>query len=201
MNPGPRFVFLVPARLIAIAACCAMVSCSGTIGRLREDSRRAAAERVAKWRGHRALPPAAEAPSDANAAAQTAPAPASRDAEMPQQPDQPAAASSEDFKEFVKALRRAVKARDAVALAAMMTPDFGYNLTPVMSGPGVFEFWDKNNLWGELEKVVRTEFRSFKGYMVAPPKFADPTQPYAGYRAGIRKTPDGWRFAYFVTGI
>lgn len=105
-----------------------------------------------------------------------------------------------DFQAFLGRLRQAVKAHDVNTLAGMMTPDFGYRLEPVGSGDGVFQYWDENNLWPELDAVISENFQAKDTYMVAPPQFADPAAQYDGYRAGIRRVNGSWKFAYFVNG-
>lgn len=105
-----------------------------------------------------------------------------------------------DFQAFVERLRKAVAARDMNAIAGMMTPDFGYSLNPVKSGPGVFQFWDENNLWPELEGILNDKFAKKGDFWVSPAQFADESLNYDGYRAGIRRVNGSWKFAYFVNG-
>src|SRR5438874_5234545 len=105
-----------------------------------------------------------------------------------------------DFQAFVGRLRKAVAAKDMNALATMMTPEFGYNLKPEMSGEGVFKYWDEQNLWPELEGILSEKFVKKGDYMVAPPQFADESLNYDGYRAGIRRVNGSWKFVYFVNG-
>jgi hypothetical protein len=105
-----------------------------------------------------------------------------------------------DFDAFVSRLRKAVAAHDVNTLAPMMTSDFGYSLNPERSGEGVFQYWDENNLWPELEGILSEKFVKKEDYMVAPPQFADPSLNYDGYRAGIRRIKGSWKFAYFVNG-
>jgi hypothetical protein len=105
-----------------------------------------------------------------------------------------------DFQAFVGRLRKAVKAHDVNTLASMMTEDFGYRLEPVGSGPGVFQYWDENDLWVELDGILSEKFVRKDAYMVAPPQFADEAAQYTGYRAGIRRVKGSWKFAYFVNG-
>ncbi len=100
--------------------------------------------------------------------------------------------------EFLLELRTAVGRKDMPAIAALMTPNFGYSLNPPMEGAGVFQYWDENNLWGELFLVVKEPFLDAGGWRVAPPEFVDPAANYTGYRAGLVRTPEGWKFAYFV---
>lgn len=108
------------------------------------------------------------------------------------------------FLGFVGRLRRAVAAHDAEAVAGMMTADFGYLLeaTPEDSGEGkgVFAYWDRANVWPELQLVLNERFvPSGSAYMVAPPEFAA-EETYHGYRAGLQLVNGGWKFAYFVKG-
>jgi hypothetical protein len=113
---------------------------------------------------------------------------------------QPEEDASVDFQGFVGRLRKAVRAHDLNMLASMMTEDFGYRLEPEASGPGVFKYWDENNLWTELDGIISERFVPKGNYMVAPPQFADPSSEYSGYRAGIRRINGSWKFAYFVNG-
>ena len=105
-----------------------------------------------------------------------------------------------DFQAFISRLRKAVQARDMETVASMMTPDFGYSLNPERSGDGVFQFWDENGLWPELEGILSEKFVKKEDFMVAPPQFANPAVTYDGYRAGIRRVNGSWKFIYFVNG-
>ena len=112
-----------------------------------------------------------------------------------------------DLQAFVGRLRKAVAKRDVETIKSMMTPTFGYKYEPKMegiepnaTGPGVFQYWDQENLWPELEGILSERFVKYQGYMVAPPQFADPSLNYDGYRAGITRVKGSWKFAYFVNG-
>jgi hypothetical protein len=112
-----------------------------------------------------------------------------------------------DFQAFVGRLRKAVAKRDVETIKSMMTPNFGYKYEPKMegiepnaNGPGVFQYWDQENLWPELEGILSERFVKYQGYMVAPPQFADPSLNYDGYRAGLTRVKGSWKFAYFVNG-
>lgn len=101
------------------------------------------------------------------------------------------------FQSFIGRLRIAVSKHDVAMVASMMTPDFGYRLEPLGEGDGVFQYWDENNVWPDLDMVLHEKFGPSGVYMVAPVNFAtDPN--YTGYRAGLRQVNGGWRFAYFV---
>lgn len=102
------------------------------------------------------------------------------------------------FQAFVSRLRKAAAKRDIQMLANMMTPDFGYSWAPGGEGPGVFDYWNKQNLWPELNLILREPFVLSGDFMVAPPEVG--TDPdYNGYRAGLRLVNGSWRFAYFVS--
>ena len=123
---------------------------------------------------------------------------AKKKAENPQEPQ------DIDFQAFVGRLRKAVQARDVNTIASMMTPDFGYIMgdSPDQDrrGEGVFQFWDENGLWPELEGILSEKFVEKGDFMVAPPQFANPALEYDGYRAGIRRVNGSWKFVYFVNG-
>jgi hypothetical protein len=109
-----------------------------------------------------------------------------------------------DFQAFVGRLRKAVKAHDMNTLASMMTPNFAYVLGATQAedrqGAGVFQYWDENSLWIELDGILSERFVQKETYMVAPSQFADPASDYTGYRAGIQRVNGSWKFAYFVNG-
>jgi len=108
--------------------------------------------------------------------------------------------SDVDFDAFLNRLRKAVEAHDLNTIAGMMTEDFGYSLNPEKSGPGVFQYWDENNLWPELQGILSEKFVKKGPYFVAPPQFADAAVNYDGYRAGISRVKGSWKFVYFVNG-
>lgn len=107
------------------------------------------------------------------------------------------------FQSFMGRLRQAVAAKDTTAIAGMMTTNFGYRINPDQEGEGVFAYWDQNNIWPELQLVIRERFVPFgdvsDGFMVAPAEFTT-AQNYTGYRAGIQLVNGSWKFAYFVNG-
>ena len=105
-----------------------------------------------------------------------------------------------DFQAFVGRLRKAVANHDIAILKSMMTDDFGYKLEPAMSGQGVFQYWDEQGLWPELDGILSEKFVKKGGFMVAPPQFADASLNYDGYRVGIIRVKGSWKFAYFVNG-
>ena len=124
-----------------------------------------------------------------------------------------------DFQAFVGRLRKAASNRDKETIKSMMTENFGYKLKeappvsekdwqgfdPGNGGPGVFEYWDHENLWPELdgilsEKFVKKKVAGAPEFLVAPPQFADASLNYDGYRAGITRIKGSWKFAYFVNG-
>ena len=105
-----------------------------------------------------------------------------------------------DFQAFVGRLRKAVAKRDTETLKSMMTDDFGYKLEPPMSGLGVFQYWEQENLWPELDGILSERFVKKGNFMVAPPQFAAPSLNYDGYRIGITRVKGSWKFAYFVNG-
>jgi hypothetical protein len=116
---------------------------------------------------------------------------------IPNMPDQNGDVA---FQAFLSRLRHAIDAHDLQTVASMMTTDFGYRLDPPGEGVGVFAYWDQNNVWPELELVMKQAFVPKENYMVAPPEFVTDEAHYTGYRAGIRLENGSWKFAYFVSG-
>lgn len=126
-------------------------------------------------------------------------------AETKKQESKTAEESSDvDFQGFVSRLRKAVEARDANTIASMMTPDFAFVMGKTSEGDrkgeGVFQYWEENGLWPELEGILSEKFVKKDDFMVAPPQFANPAIDYDGYRVGIRRVNGSWKFAYFVNG-
>jgi hypothetical protein len=105
-----------------------------------------------------------------------------------------------DFQAFVGRLRKAVADHDIETLKSMMAPDFGYRLNPEASGTGVFQYWEDQGLWPELQGILSEKFVKKGDFMVAPPQFAQPALNYDGYRAGVRRVNGSWKFSYFVNG-
>ena len=102
------------------------------------------------------------------------------------------------FLSFLGRLRKAVAAHDVDTISQMMTTNFGYRLDPVGEGDGVFQYWDQNNIWPQLQAILDQHFLPKGDFMVAPPAFAiDPN--YHGYRAGLASVDGTWKFAYFVS--
>jgi len=116
--------------------------------------------------------------------------------------DMPDMSADVTFQAFLGRLRQAVASHDVQTVASMMTQNFGYRLNPVGEGDGVFQYWDEEVLWPQLQAVLSQRFvptgteKAF--FMVAPPEFAkDPN--FHGFRAGITPVNGTWKFAYFVT--
>src|SRR5437763_3131382 len=95
--------------------------------------------------------------------------------------------SDVDLQAFVGRLRKAVAKRDLETLKSMMTDDFGYKLEPPMAGPGVFQYWEQENLWPELEGILSERFVKKGPFWVSPPQFADASLNYDGYLIGISR--------------
>ena len=117
----------------------------------------------------------------------------------PEKPKAPTRDESGDvaFQGFSGRLRMAVQKRDIPTLSSMMTPDFGYRWDNAPEGETPFDFWDQNNLWGELASLLKQQWVPHDGFMVVPPQFAM-NESYRGYRAGVRMIGGSWKLAYFV---
>lgn len=102
------------------------------------------------------------------------------------------------FNSFLGRLRKAVAKRDVRTLSTMMTDNFAYSWEPGGEGYGCFVYWDSNNLWPELEKIVNAQFLPKDNFMTAPAEFVERGEEYRGFRAGILKERGTFKFAYFV---
>lgn len=102
------------------------------------------------------------------------------------------------FQAFIGRLRNAAASHDLQTMASMMTPNFGYQIEPPLQGDGVFQYWDQNNVWPNLQTVLQQPFGPAGNYMVSPPAFVNNPEQYSGYRAGITLVNGSWKFAYFV---
>lgn len=105
----------------------------------------------------------------------------------------------QSFQAFLGQLRTAVGKKDRKMLASLMTPDFGYRWDPAPAGETVFDYWDQQRLWPQLELILLEEFVPNDLYMVAPAQVVNDAS-YSGYRAGMRLIQGSWKFAYFVPG-
>ncbi|MEI8233365.1 MAG: hypothetical protein WCH57_01620 [Verrucomicrobiota bacterium] len=115
----------------------------------------------------------------------------------PKKPDMEDVSGDTSFQAFQGRLRKAVAKRDVQMLASMMTSNFGYSWEADGEGAGVFDYWNRNNLWPEVELVLREQFVPSGNFMVAPAEVTyDPD--YRGYRAGLQQVHGAWRFAFFV---
>jgi hypothetical protein len=103
-----------------------------------------------------------------------------------------------NYESFVDRLRKAAARHDVATLSLMMTPNFGYSWESGGEGSGVFDYWDRNNLWPELNLVLKEKFVPSGSFMVAPKEVTYDAN-YRGYRAGLQRVNGSWRFAYFVS--
>jgi len=101
------------------------------------------------------------------------------------------------FQAFLGRLRIAVNKHDRRMLSTMMTMDFGYRWDNPTQAETPFDYWDQQNLWGQLAGVLHQKFGPNDAYMVAPVQVLTDAN-YPGYRAGLRIVRGSWRFAYFV---
>lgn len=112
--------------------------------------------------------------------------------------DMPDQSGDTAFQSFQNRLRKAVAKRDVATLAPMMSANFGYSWEPGGEGAGVFDYWNRNNLWPELDLVLKEKFVPSGNFMVAPAEVTfDPD--YKGYRAGLQLVNGAWRFGFFVS--
>jgi len=123
---------------------------------------------------------------------------AAQAAAVAQGPTMPDMSEDVSFQAFLGQLRQAVAGHDMNMVASLMTQNFGYRLNPLGEGDGVFQYWDDEVLWPQLQAILGERFVPKGNFMVSPPEFAtDPN--YHGYRAGMTVVDGAWKFAYFVS--
>ena len=108
------------------------------------------------------------------------------------------ASTDVNFQAFVGRLRIAAAHHDMQTMASMMTPGFGFNFNQ-KPDDNVFQYWDQNNVWPAVNRVLHQPFAPKGNYMVAPASFVNNPDTFHGYRAGIMIVNGAWKFAYFVT--
>jgi len=108
------------------------------------------------------------------------------------------ASKDPSFQGFVGRLQTAARTKDVEMLASVMAPDFGYRWDTPPPGDTVFAYWNDQNVWPQLNEVLRAGFAPSGDFMVAPPEFAANPETYQGWRAGLRSIGGSWRFVYFV---
>ena len=107
-----------------------------------------------------------------------------KDATEKKQEQSQKVAEDPTFLAFLGRLRIAVANKDHDAITATMTADFGYRWDTAPVGDNVFTYWDLNESWPVLTKLLREKFTAHDGYMVAPAAVAtDPA--FHGFRAGM----------------
>ena len=128
-----------------------------------------------------------------------------KDPHKPKQPDKFSVHEPEQdlaFQAFLTQLRKAIASKDIPQIASMMTADFAYYMgkTPAedRTGDGVFQYWEENGLWPELQLLIKGKFVSNDEYMVTPPQLVY-DENYRGYRIGLIRVAGSWKFAYFVS--
>ena len=121
-----------------------------------------------------------------------------KDSDKKREDEKRNAAGDPTFQAFLGRLRTAVARKDYEMLRSLMAPDFGYRWDNPPPGDNVFTYWDLNNLWPDLDAILRKDFTLLDDFMVGPPEFAKSPQTYAGYRVGLKQVMGAWRFVYFV---
>ena len=108
------------------------------------------------------------------------------------------ASNDPTFQSFLGRLKTAIDKKDYEMLRTMMAPDFGYRWDNPPPGDSIFAYWDLNNQWPELRRLMQQPFMPLEDFMVSPPDFADHPESFTGYRVGLKQVGGSWRFVYFV---
>ena len=88
--------------------------------------------------------------------------------------------------------------KDQAVVQSLLAPDFTWreDEAPLQETP--FEFWNRHNLWGVLNKLLNERTFDQGGMKVAPR--AAKSGSYKGPRLAWRKFGTEWRLAYFYAG-
>src|SRR3954468_13866260 len=97
---------------------------------------------------------------------------ATEEKKKPKEPTIKDQSNDPNFQAFVGRLKLAVAQKDRRELSEMMAPGFGYRWDEPPAGETPFDYWDKNNLWPQLEALLSMRFVPHESYMVSPPQFA-----------------------------
>ena len=91
---------------------------------------------------------------------------------------------------------RSAKLHNSKALLKLMVPNFVWSFGGDANAMQAIDSWLENPiLFDELSRITSMDCISLDKYTVECPKNAD-----TGYRAGFKKTTQGWRMEYFVEG-
>lgn len=114
------------------------------------------------------------------------------------------AAARDSLDAFLLALRRAAATRDSAALAAVLHPEIVVSFGAAAGPPSAWRHWrgpgraDLDSLPFLLDAGAVPHPQA-PNLVVAPPAFAQ-QRDYLGLRAGIARTPAGWRLRFLVRG-
>lgn len=97
---------------------------------------------------------------------------------------------------LIREVSAAAKKQDFSALRKLMVDDFTYSFGGDRNADQAIERWkEEKRQLPEIVRVLRQGCRRFDYFKVVCPGNGD-----MSYRGGFRKTPDGWRFEFFVEG-
>ena len=88
--------------------------------------------------------------------------------------------------------------RDQEVIQPMLAPDFNWREDDAPLTETPFEFWNRQNLWGTLNKLLNQTSFDSAGLKIAPRDAKNAS--YTGPRLAWRKVGDEWRLAYFYAG-
>lgn len=96
-------------------------------------------------------------------------------------------------------LLEAVITRDREAISRLLTPDFLWreDESPLEESP--FSFWDRHQLWGELQKLIGAKVAKVELIRIAPREAMNPN--YLGGRLAWRQVGGEWRLASYFPGL
>ncbi len=88
--------------------------------------------------------------------------------------------------------------RDQAVIQPMLAPDFTWREDDAPLTETPFEFWNRQSLWGTLNKLLNQKPFDSAGLKIVPRDAKSAS--YTGPRLAWRKVGDEWRLAYFYPG-
>ena len=89
--------------------------------------------------------------------------------------------------------------RDQSVIEPLLAPDFAWREDVAPSDEEPFDYWNRHNLWAELQGLLKEQPVRRSGMLVVPRGAW--RESYQGPRLAWRKVGAEWRLAYYFSGV